>query len=188
LWYGCEQEYLLGVSVMEKLAAVNVMNWTGRIIDVRGYDEFAAERLAKAECVPLDRILSAASQWDPSERLLLMCKSGMRSGKAAEQLAQVGFKNLLTLEGGIEACEAAGIEIVRSRQPIPIFRQVMVAAGAILLIGLALAHFSPWFLLIDAFVAVGLVVAGLTGFCPMAKLLAVMPWNAPSSCTSKSCC
>lgn len=184
----------MGVSVVEKLTAVNVRSWKGRIIDVRGYDEFAAERLAGAECVPLDRILSAASQWDPGERLLLMCKSGMRSGKAAEQLAQVGFKNLVTLEGGIEACKAAGVEIVRGRQAIPIFRQVMVVAGLMLLAGLALAHFNLWFLLIDAFVAVGLIVGGLTGFCPMAKLLAVMPWNAPScscsssSSSSKSCC
>lgn len=178
---------------MDKLTAVDVKSWKGRIIDVRGYDEFAAERLTGAECVPLDRILSVASQWDPNERLLLMCKSGMRSGKAAEQLTQVGFKNLVTLEGGIEACKAAGVEIVRGRQAIPIFRQVMIAAGAILLIGLALAHFNLWFLLIDAFVAVGLIVGGWTGFCPMAKLLAVMPWNAPSSgsstsCSSKSCC
>ena len=92
---------------MDKLSAAQVKSWKGRIIDVRGYDEFATERLAGAECVPLDRILSAASQWDPQERLLLMCKSGVRSGKAADQLAQVGFANLVTLEGGIEACKAA---------------------------------------------------------------------------------
>lgn len=174
--------------MMERLMAASVKSWKGRIVDVRGYDEFTAERLARAECVPLDRILAVAGQWDPHEELLLMCKSGVRSDQAANQLAQVGFKNLATLEGGIEACKAAGIEIIRGRQVIPIYRQVMVVAGVLLLAGLGLALFNPWFLLIDGFVSVGLIVGGLTGICPMARLLAMMPWNTPSSCDSKCGC
>ena len=171
-----------------KISAKEVASWKGRIIDVRGYDEFSAERLEGAECVPLDHLLADAGKWDRAERLLLMCKSGMRSQKACDQLVQVGFTNLCMLEGGIEACKQAGVEVIRVRVAIPIFRQVMIVAGIILLIGLFLTHVSRWFILIDWFVALGLVIGGATGYCPMARLLAVMPWNASARCCNPKSC
>ena len=36
---------------------------------------------------------------------------------------------------------------------------------------------APAFLALSAFVGAGLVFAGTTGWCGMAKLLAIMPWN-----------
>jgi hypothetical protein len=46
------------------------------------------------------------------------------------------------------------------------------------LLGLALAlAVSPWFALISAFAGAGLLFAGLTGFCGLARLLAFAPWN-----------
>jgi rhodanese-related sulfurtransferase len=159
----------------------------GRLIDVRGLDEFAAERLAKAVCVPLDQLPAAASAWNRSESLVVMCRSGMRSAKAAEILESMGFTGVLMLEGGIEACKKSGVEILRDRKSIPLFRQVMIVAGALLMAGLVLARLNPWFILVDWFVAGGLVLGGLTGCCPMAVLLAKMPWNAVSGCSSGAC-
>ena len=50
--------------------------------------------------------------------------------------------------------------------------------ASLVLLGAALgALVSPWFYLLSAFVGAGLVFAGLTGFCGMARLLACMPWN-----------
>ncbi len=49
-----------------------------------------------------------------------------------------------------------------------------------MLAGVALgvaAH--PAFLAVPAFVGAGLAFAGATGFCGLARLLAVMPWNRP---------
>ncbi|MCD8500103.1 MAG: DUF2892 domain-containing protein [Gammaproteobacteria bacterium] len=37
--------------------------------------------------------------------------------------------------------------------------------------------FNPWFCLLSGFVGLGLMFAGITGWCGMAKLLAKMPWN-----------
>lgn len=46
------------------------------------------------------------------------------------------------------------------------------------MLGLLLAFFiSPWFALLSAFVGCGLMFAGITGWCGMAHLLAIMPWN-----------
>ena len=72
--------------------------------------------------------------------------------------------------------------VADAKAPLPIVRQVMIAAGAMLVAFTALAAtVSPWFLAGTGFVGTGLFMAGLTGFCPMATLLAKMPWNRASS-------
>jgi hypothetical protein len=46
------------------------------------------------------------------------------------------------------------------------------------LIGVILgALVAPGFYALSAFVGAGLLVAGVTGFCGMARVLALMPWN-----------
>jgi rhodanese-related sulfurtransferase len=114
---------------MRKVSVNELERWTGKVIDVRNLDEYMGERMERAECVPLGRLLKAASAWDPSEPVLVMCKSGVRSEQAARQLTEAGFTEVAMLEGGIEACKQAGVHVVRQRAPMPIFRQVMVAAG-----------------------------------------------------------
>ena len=53
-----------------------------------------------------------------------------------------------------------------------------IAAGMLVLLGIALAILvSPWWVGLAAFVGAGLTFAGATGWCGMAKLLQVMPWN-----------
>jgi rhodanese-related sulfurtransferase len=172
---------------MTTLKPRQISTWTGRIIDVRNPDEFAAERLPKAECVPLGGLAAAVSGWDRKQPLLLMCKSGMRSKQAVQQLESAGFTGISMLEGGIDACKRDGVEVVVDRKRIPLYRQVMIGAGLLLLIGLGLSFVHPAFVLIDWFVAAGLTFAGITGYCPMAKVLEKMPWNAAPCCAGGSC-
>jgi hypothetical protein len=59
-------------------------------------------------------------------------------------------------------------------------RQVQIAAGSLVLLGLALAAFvSPAWAALSAFIGAGLLFAGISGWCGMARLLALMPWNRP---------
>jgi len=171
---------------MKTMKPEEVNGWDGRLVDVRNLDEFAYEHLEQATCVPLGRLLSEAGQWDRSERLALTSKSGKRATEGARQLEEVGFTDVFVVEGGLNACKKAGAKIIFGQKRLPLQQQVMVVAGVILLIGLVLARWNPWFLLIDGFVAVGLIVGGLTGICPMASVLAKMPWNAVSSGSSCS--
>ena len=63
-------------------------------------------------------------------------------------------------------------------QPIELMRQVQIAAGTLVLCGLLLGlTVAPGFLGLTAFVGAGLVFAGISGWCGMARLLAAMPWN-----------
>jgi len=173
---------------MKKVSVEVLDQWGGRIVDVRTRDEFACERLARAECVPLDGLLSAAAQWDRAEPVLLMCKSGMRSAQGVQRLENQGFTEVATLEGGIEACKRAGVEVIRERRMIPVFRQVMVAVGVVLLAGLFLARVDAHWMLLVWLMSAGLVFGGLTGYCPMAGLLARMPWNRVDAGTSEDRC
>ena len=173
---------------MVTVAADRLKETAGRLIDVRNLDEFAGERLPEVECVPLDRLLTEANKWDREEQLILMCQAGMRSSQAVEQLRNVGFSNVSMVDGGLDACRKAGLEVIVERKRIPIFRQVMIWAGLLLLLGLGLSLVNPWFLAITWFVAGGLVFAGVTGICPMAKMLERMPWNKVSACGGQTSC
>jgi len=51
-------------------------------------------------------------------------------------------------------------------------RVVMAFAGTVILVSLLLAHwFSPWWLLLTAFVGLNLLQSAFTGFCPLAIIL-----------------
>ena len=97
----------------------------------------------------------------------------------AGKLAGAAGCEAYIVEGGIEAWKKAGLPVARDRsQPIEIQRQVMIAAGSLVLLGVLLGQFvAPAFYAVPAFVGAGLTFAGTTGWCGMAKLLALMPWN-----------
>jgi hypothetical protein len=96
-------------------------------------------------------------------------------------LAQ-GFSEAYFLQGGIEAWKAAGLTVHANRRaPIEIMRQVLIVAGLIVLLGLALGvTVHPGFFGLSAIMGAGLLFAGSTGWCGLALLLKLMPWNRPA--------
>ena len=76
-----------------------------RRIDVREPDEYTGplSHLPGAELVPLGTLEAASASWSREEPLLLICRSGGRSAKAAQALAQRGFGHLYNLAGGMLA-------------------------------------------------------------------------------------
>ncbi|QNE33185.1 DUF2892 domain-containing protein [Sphingomonas sp. NBWT7] len=148
-----------------------------RLIDIRGADEHARERIPGAINVPLYRIGDLPRDCRP---VIFHCKSGMRTAANAAQLsAAAGNAPTYILGGGIDAWRQAGQPIITDRsQPLEIMRQVQITAGALVLTGVLLgALVAPNFFGLSAFVGAGLMFAGVTGWCGMANLLRVMPWN-----------
>lgn len=151
------------------------------VIDVREPDEHAAERIAGSVPNPLSKFDPALvpKSGDGCE-VVLHCRGGRRSAEAAARLIASGRASATHLTGGLEAWKAEGrpVERAAGRVPISIMRQVQITAGSIVFVGTILAWFvSPWFLLLTGFVGAGLTVAGSTGTCGMALVLARMPWN-----------
>jgi rhodanese-related sulfurtransferase len=147
------------------------------VIDVREPMEFAGGHIAGSLNVPLSRLAQADL---PQGALVLVCQSGNRSAKGVQTLLQRGYAHPVSdLEGGIPSWQQADLPLRKLRNaPLPLMRQVQIAAGSLVLLGLILSHtVAPAWILLTWFVGAGLVFAGVSGFCGMARLLAVMPWN-----------
>ena len=149
------------------------------LIDVREPAEHRAQHIPKAALVPLSTLSCAALPKTAGQKLVVHCKAGRRGETACEKLLKENpALELYNLEGGIGAWEAAGLPTQKSGNHLPIDRQMQLIAGLLVLTGVGLGYFiAPAFFLISAFVGAGLAFAGLTGFCGLMKLLAVMPWN-----------
>lgn len=153
------------------------------LIDVRTPVEFAEVRVPQAQNHPLDRF-HAGELLDTGTLTLgrpayLLCRSGQRATKAAEKLIAEGFNDAVVVEGGTLAWIEAGLLVERGKaKVISLERQVRIAAGAIVLTGVLLAHFvNPAFIWLSGFVGAGLVFAGISDWCGMGLLLAKAPWN-----------
>ncbi|MBW8865747.1 MAG: molybdopterin-synthase adenylyltransferase MoeB [Acidobacteria bacterium] len=71
------------------------------IVDVREPNELQINRIPGSLHIPLGDIPKRYNELDPEAELVMQCKSGVRSGKAADFLRSVGFKRVLNLKGGI---------------------------------------------------------------------------------------
>ena len=71
------------------------------IIDVREPNEYQINRIAGATLIPLGDIPRRYRELNPEAEIVVQCKSGNRSARAAEFLRSVGFRRVLNLKGGI---------------------------------------------------------------------------------------
>ena len=151
------------------------------VVDVREDFEYAEERIDGAELMPLSKFDPAALRAKhPDARLVFQCRSGRRSADAATRYANEG-ERVFHLAGGIEAWKSSGRATVKpaGAPRLPVMRQVQITAGSLVVLGVVLTLMTQnlWFMAISAFVGCGLMFAGATGWCGMAKLLGRMPWN-----------
>lgn len=72
-----------------------------KIVDVREPNEYQINRIAGSQLIPLGEIPRRYAELDPNEEIVVQCKMGGRSAKAADYLRSVGFKRVLNLKGGI---------------------------------------------------------------------------------------
>ena len=72
-----------------------------RVIDVREPNEYQINRIPGSELIPLGELPRRYAELNPEDELVMHCKMGGRSAKAADFLRSVGFKHVLNLKGGI---------------------------------------------------------------------------------------
>jgi rhodanese-related sulfurtransferase len=149
------------------------------LIDVREPEEHRRECIDGACLIPLGEI-SLERLPSIKRPIVILCRSGKRSSDAcAKLLATDPSLDVSSLEGGMIAWSQAGYHVKKLDSNIlPIDRQTQIVVGFIAFFGTMMGTLiNPVFYFLPGFIGAGLMFAGITGWCGMAKLLAKMPWN-----------
>lgn len=149
------------------------------LVDIRETDEFARSHVAGALSRPLSQWEQAHLAIAPGADVIFTCRSGMRTNGACDRLAARVEGIAYVLDGGLDGWAKAGLPLeVNRAAPLEIMRQVQIAAGLLVLLGVLLGFaVAPVWFGLSAFVGAGLTFAGVSGFCGMARLLMLAPWN-----------
>ena len=74
------------------------------LVDVREVEEFEALHLEGAHNFPLSQLADTYVQLDKDQLYYVICKSGMRSARACQFLAEQGYE-VTNVQGGMDALE-----------------------------------------------------------------------------------
>lgn len=151
------------------------------LVDIREADEHAREKIPGAHHHALSRIDGNTPIRSGDDVVIFHCRSGARTKGNAARLAATAPKcEVYILDGGLDAWRKAGLPVALDRgQPIDLMRQMQITAGSLALLGVLLGFWvTPNFFALPGLIGAGLVFAGITGICPMVRLLKLMPWNA----------
>ena len=102
-----------------------------KLIDIRDADEYLREHIPEADLAPLRH-----------EQIIFHCQAGKRTSNNADKLAAIAAPaEIFLLEDGIDGWKRAGLPVaVNKSQPLPLMRQVQIAAGGLILIGVVLGY------------------------------------------------
>jgi len=160
------------------------------VLDVRSPGEYRAGHIPGARLAPLDELNSGklsdvvdGAGLRADNPLYLTCHAGMRAEQAAQILREAGLDHLVLVQGGTEAWEKAGLPVKRCGAALSLERQVQIAVGSLLILKVFFGFtVHELFFLAAAAIGAGLITAGITRWCGMAKLMARMPWNRRQDC------
>jgi rhodanese-related sulfurtransferase len=149
------------------------------LVDIREPDEFARSHVPGALSRPLSSFESAHLRIEPGADVIFTCRTGMRTGANCDRLAAAVDGDAFVLEGGLDNWGKMGLPVETNRSaPLEMTRQVHIVAGMLIMSGVLFGFVAhPAFFVLSGFVGAGLTFAGATGFCGMARLLALAPWN-----------
>ncbi|HEY8639343.1 MAG TPA: molybdopterin-synthase adenylyltransferase MoeB [Solirubrobacterales bacterium] len=91
------------------------------LVDTREPHEYEEAHIEGGRLVPPgvlpDEIASVVP--DQSQRVILYCRSGNRSGKAAQEMSELGYENVANVDGGILAWQEQGLPVVTAEGLTP---------------------------------------------------------------------
>lgn len=159
------------------------------VIDLRTNAEVASEGIENCVNLPVQELEHAGLEALLTEKnhqqgdIYLLCQTGRRADMALEKLNGQSQRNFVVIEGGLSALKAQGAKIIcGSKKVVSLERQVRIAAGLFVLVGVVLGYFvHSGLFTVAGFVGAGLLFSGVTDTCGMAMVLAKMPWNKLSA-------
>ena len=167
------------------------------IIDVRERDEYAIEHVEHSINVPLSVFAMVAPgvlNQLQDRKIMFMCFSGIRANQAKSLASEMGFDaehEYSSYDGGLKQWKSKGKNVIagNSDAALPLQRQVQLIIGALVMIfgGLGM-WYDPWFSVAAAATGLGLFLAGATGYCLMAQIVSMMPWNKTAKKSENTPC
>lgn len=103
-----------GIRLVTPEAGAEIQEGDIVVLDVRTPDEFADGHLEGARMIDFysPDFADQLAELDPEASYLLYCRSGNRSGRTTEIMADLGFTDVADVDGGILAWTAAGLPVV----------------------------------------------------------------------------
>jgi rhodanese-related sulfurtransferase len=83
------------------------------LIDVREPAEWQQGHAPGATLIPLGSLSGRLADFPRDRDVLLICRSGNRSGSAQRQLLQLGYQRVFNVAGGMNAWSNAGLPVSR---------------------------------------------------------------------------
>ncbi|MHB8650371.1 MAG: rhodanese-like domain-containing protein [Gaiellaceae bacterium] len=93
-----------------RAAAALVERGEALLLDVREHDEWRAGHAPNAAHIPLGELAQRLQELPRDGRIVAVCRSGSRSGRATESLRRAGFR-VENLEGGMKAWQKARLPL-----------------------------------------------------------------------------
>lgn len=132
------------VSAVTSLAPETLRSWVNEhqdllVIDVRSAAEFDSLHIRGSYNVPLPLLSEHTEELAArlGSRVVLVCHSGARAERARQRLGTAGIDTAYVLTGGVPGFAAAGGDVVRGKNRWDLERQVRLAAGSLVVLGLA---------------------------------------------------
>lgn len=173
------------VSAVTSLAPETLRSWVNEhqdllVIDVRSAAEFDSLHIRGSYNVPLPLLSEHTEELAArlGSRVVLVCHSGARAERARQRLGTAGIDTAYVLTGGVPGFAAAGGDVVRGKNRWDLERQVRLAAGSLVVLGLAGGKFvSPKIRMLAGAIGTGLTFSAATNTCAMGQAISAMPWN-----------
>ena len=167
--------------IVEKLSPNQVLSLsstgTVQLVDVRSPLEFDSEHIEGSKNIPLDDLGYRSGEIKNDCTTVLICRSGVRAGRAADLLASYGM-NVSVLAGGVTDWKKCGLPLIEGKKRLSLERQVQLTIGILLLSSVSAGwYINPAWFIVPGIIGAGLTFAGLSGFCGLAVVISKAPWN-----------
>lgn len=102
-------EYPLEISLEEAIAKQEAGAF---ILDVRQPEEWNEYHVPGSTLIPLGELASRVNELPRDREIVVVCRSGNRSGQGRDILLNAGFTQVTSLAGGLLQWQAAGYPVV----------------------------------------------------------------------------
>lgn len=103
-----------GIKEVDSTAALQLINHKDAVVlDVREPDEYQAGHVLNARLIPLGKLKERIAELEKhkDQPIVVVCRSGNRSGTACAMLGKQGFTQAYNLAGGMMAWQKASLPV-----------------------------------------------------------------------------